>query len=59
MTHHVKQDNKDAESGKPVELDREQEQKADKDKQPQRPPMPKQGEPQHQGGQTQPSGSPR
>jgi hypothetical protein len=26
--------------GKPVELDREQEQKADKDKQPQRPPMP-------------------
>ena len=24
MTHHVKQDNKDAESGKPVELDREQ-----------------------------------
>jgi len=38
MTHHVKQDNKDAESGKPVELDREQEQKADKDKQPQRPP---------------------
>jgi hypothetical protein len=59
MTHHVKQDNKDAESGKPVELDREHEQKADKDKQPQRPPMPKQGEPQHQGGQPQPGGAQR
>ncbi len=37
MPHHDKQNNKDAESGKPVELDREQEQK-DKDKQ--QPPAP-------------------
>ena len=59
MTHHGNQDHQDAESGTPVVRDREQEQKADQDKQPQRPPMPKQGEPQHQGGQTQPSGSPR
>jgi hypothetical protein len=60
MAHHVKQDNKDAESGKPVELDREHEQKGDKDKQqPPRPDMPKPGQPQHQGGQHQQGGSNR
>jgi hypothetical protein len=57
MPHHDKQqDNKDAQSGRPVELDREQEQK-DKDKMGQgqpRPDMPKPGQqpppsqPQHQ-----------
>ena len=55
MPHHDKQqDNKDAQSGRPVELEREQQQKdKDKDKQAQqRPDMPKPGQqpgqPQHQ-----------
>ena len=60
MPHHDKQqDNKDAQSGRPVELDREHEQK-DKDKQgQQRPDMPKPGQPQHPGGQPQPGGANR
>ena len=58
MPHHddKQQNNKDAQSGRPVELDREQEQK-DKDKmgQGQRPDMPKPGQ---QPGQPQPGGQP-
>jgi hypothetical protein len=56
--HDKRQDNKDAQSGRPVELDREHEQKdKDKDKmgQGQRPDMPKPGQ---QPGQPQPGGQP-
>jgi hypothetical protein len=53
------QDNKDAESGRPVELEREHEQKDQDKQQPPRPDMPKPGGGQHLGGQHQQGGGNR